>query len=337
MKVIFSHCRPFFLAHGGSQTLIEELMGGLRNLGVDVEPERWWDENQTGDILHFVARPNLSNVVLARQKGFKIVITELLDAVAARSWPKLCVQRAIISAVRQFAPGMMERVAWDVYQNSDAVICAVRHELKVAEFLFSSPPDRGHVIPWGMPAAAITALAQPQREEDYLISVATIAERKNSILLARAAFQAEVPIVFAGKPYSESDPYFQEFKSLVDGKFVRYAGFVSEAEKQRLLRGARGFALVSQFESGCIAVYEAAAAGLPLFLTDAQWARSGYPGADPICFVNPKKAGGLAAALKDFYATAHRLPRHTFPILNWDEIAKQYVAIYERILTSPRS
>lgn len=328
MKVIFSHSLPFFLAHGGSQTLIEELMRGLRNCGVDVEPERWWDENQTGDILHFVGRPYRSNVLLAKKKGFKVVLTDLLDTVAARSPSKLFVQRTLMRAIHRFAPTMTERVAWDVYREFDAMVFALSHESEVAQYLFKAPPERCHVIPWGLQSQALAALKESKPEEDYLISIASITPRKSTLQLARAAKDAEVPVLFVGKPFSEADPYFSEFKSLVDGKFVRYAGFVSNDEKVRLLRAARGFALLSWGESGCVAVYEAAAAGLPLFLTDAPWARSGYPGADPICFANPDAHTETVRALKKFYAQSHRLTRTTFPLLSWDQIAQRYVDLY---------
>lgn len=71
MKVLFSNSLPFFLAHGGSQTLIESLMKALAGLGVEVEPERWWDENQTGDILHYMNRPPLFNVRAAHATGLR--------------------------------------------------------------------------------------------------------------------------------------------------------------------------------------------------------------------------------------------------------------------------
>jgi glycosyltransferase involved in cell wall biosynthesis len=178
----------------------------------------------------------------------------------------------------------------------------------------------------------MAALAQPQPEQDYLLSIATIAPRKNCVDLARAARAAQVPVVFTGKPYSEQDAYFREFMSFVDGKFVRYAGFVSENQKRNLLRSARGFVLFSQAESGCIAAYEAAAAGLPLLLSDAPWARFGYPGADPLRFVPLGSQDAAVSALRDFYSTAHRMKRTTFPILTWEQVGQKYVAIYERLL-----
>jgi glycosyltransferase involved in cell wall biosynthesis len=332
MKVIFSYTAPFFLSHGGAQTIIEELMRGLRNKGVEVEPERWWDQTQTGDVLHYIARPLQTNALLAKKKGFKIAMTDLLDTVAARSWPKQFVMRTVIRSIQRFAPGMMDRVAWGVYRELDAIIFSLSHESNVAQFLFDAPADRCHVIPWGLRAEAITELSKPQIEEDYLISIASIVPRKNTVRLARAAREAQVPVLFVGKPLAISDGYFQEFESLIDNKFVRYVGFVSEEEKHRLLRGARGFALLSWGESGCVAAYEAAAAGLPLFLTDAPWARTGYPGAQAIQFVDVDSHAKLVNALRNFHGSAHRMTRTTFPILSWDEVAGKYVALYQQLL-----
>jgi glycosyltransferase involved in cell wall biosynthesis len=333
MKVLFSNSMPFFLAHGGAQTLTEQLMRGLRNIGIEVEPERWWDENQTGDVLHYIGRPFKSNVLLAKKKGFKVVLTDLLDTVAARSRPKLFLQSTIIRTIQRFAPSMTERVAWDVYREVDAMIFALNHESNIAQYLFQARPERCHVIPWGMQSEGMVELAKrDEAEGDFLISIASIVPRKNTVHLAQAARDAQVPIVFVGKPLSEADEYFREFKALVDGKFVRYAGFVSEEEKYRLLKTARGFALLSWGESGCVAVYEAAAAGLPLFLTDAPWARDGYPSADPIVFVNPDDHSGTVRTLKKFYGSAHRLPRTTFPLFSWDQVAGKYAALYRQIL-----
>lgn len=336
MRVIFSHFIPFFLAHGGSQTLIEELMAGLRRRGVDVEPERWWDQNQTGDILHFIARPRSAQIKLAKQKGFKTVMTDLMDQTASRPKSRLFLQRLVIKAGSRLAPGLLDRLAWDAYRELDAMVFAVSAEWDAARYLFDATPGRGHIIPWGMRAEVLEKLAQPAPEKDYLISMATIAPRKNTLELARAARDAGTPIVFTGKPYSADDAYFKEFKALVDDKTVRYAGFVDEERKGELLRSARGFVLLSQFESGCVAVYEASAAGLPLLLSDLPWARFGYPGADPLTLLPLGAHGRTVEALKKFYACAHRLKRTTFPILTWDQIADRYVEIYKTILAEKR-
>ncbi len=332
MKVLFSHSLPFFLAHGGSQTLIEALMRELANLGVQVEPVRWWDENQTGDIIHYVGRPTTNSIRLAHEKKFKVVMTDLLDQTASRSRPRLFLQRTAIRTVRTAARGLAGIFSWGIYKEIDAMVFAVGHEWEVAQYLFDAHPQRGYIIPHGLEDEALKQLAAPAPEEDYLVSCATIHPRKNSLLLAQAARLAKVPIVFLGKPYSPDNDYFLCFSELADGQYVRYPGFVSEAEKYRYLRGARGFALLSQFESGCISVYEAAAAGLPLFLSDLPWAAKSYPQAKNLQLAKLQTAGQIASDLGRFYQAAHRRRETTFPVLSWREVAREYLRIYEKVM-----
>lgn len=332
MKVLFSHTLPFFLAHGGAQTLIEALMREIANLGVTVEPVRWWDENQRGDIIHYVCRPNESSIRFAHEKGFKVVMTDLLDQTASRSKQRLFMQRTAIQATKRFVPNLTGRFTWGIYRELDAMVFVVRHELEVAQYLFDANPQRGHVVPHGLEPEALAQLVLPAPEEDYLVSAATIHPRKNTVLLAEAAREAKVPVMFLGKPYSANNDYFLKFKALVDDKYVRYGGFVSEAEKYRYLRGARGFALLSQYESGCISVYEAAAAGLPLFLSNLPWAAKSYPLAKQLQLAELGSAKKIAPVLSEFYQKAHRSKEMTFPVFSWREVAQQYVRIYEKVL-----
>lgn len=330
MKVLFYCTNPFFLAHGGTQTLLESLMREISSLGVEVEPARWWDGLQTGDILHFMNRPTHTLVRTAQDKGFRCVMTENIDQTGSRKGWELWSRRMAFSLDRMVGGPVSRRLSLEVYQKLDAMIYAVELERQVAHYLYGAPLDRSHVIPQGVDTDAIEDLAKPEPEGNYLISAATIIPRKNTVLLARAARIANVPIVFLGKPFNETDPYFREFRDLVDGHWVRYPGYVSKEEKHRLLRGARGFALLSQFESGCIAVHEAAAAGLPLFLPELPWATEVYGEARGTRFCGVGPAEAVAHRLASFYEQARRLPGQTFPVLSWREVAKRYVAVYER-------
>jgi glycosyltransferase involved in cell wall biosynthesis len=332
MKVIFSHHVPFFLAHGGLQTQIEALMRELRQLGVEVEPERWWDDTQSGDVLQYFGRP-CSNSILqaAKRKGFKVVMFENLDQTASRSRLALSAQKVVMSAIQKLLPGMVERMAWNVYRELDAIIYATALEWQVAQDLFRARPQHGYVIGHGLREEALEGLRQPASRGDYLISIATITERKNTLRLAEAAKRAAVPVLFLGKPYSEHDAYYLQFKATVDDRLVRYAGYVTEEEKQRLIRGARGFVLLSQYESGCIAVYEAAAAGLPLLLSDLPWANKVYGQVSKAQFVSPKDSRMVESALHEFHRKAERQSTPTFLVPSWAEVARMYLALYRRI------
>ena len=180
-------------------------------------------------------------------------------------------------------------------------------------------------------------LPGPRRKGDYLISIATITERKNTLLLAEAARHAKTPVVFLGKPYSTNDEYYLRFKALVDDKFVRYPGYVSEEEKYRLIRSARGFVLLSQFESGCIAVYEAAAAGLPLLLSDLPWAAEVYNHVAGACFVSPGNGVTIASKLAAFFRSVHRGSQPTFPVPSWRDVARRYLSVCEKVLSKKQN
>ena len=261
MKVLFSNSLPFFLAHGGTQTLLEALMRELACLGVEVEPERWWDENQTGDIIHYMNRPLISNVLLARQKGFKLVMTENLDQPASRRPWQLFAQRLSINLARALVPaGLTVRLGWDTYKNLDAAVYVVEHEWKTVQYLFRAPPELGHIIPHGMESEALQQLALPQKEEDYLISAATVHPRKTPSCWRRRPARPESPSFFwASLTRLTTRIFWSSSGTLTAASFAIPALF--PLRKNTITCGARGFALLSQFESGFIAVHEAAAAG----------------------------------------------------------------------------
>jgi glycosyltransferase involved in cell wall biosynthesis len=244
----------------------------------------------------------------------------------------LWLRQAALALDRSLSGIINRRMGLEVYQRLDAAVYITELEARVAQRLYLAPPQRCRVIPHALTAKSLDDLARPQAEEDFLITAATIAPRKNTVLLAEAARRAQVPVVFLGKPYSEQDSYYRQFKDLVDGRYVRYPGFVSTEEKHRLLRGARGFVLLSEFESGCIAVYEAAAAGLPLLLSDLPWANRVYQQARESRFVSLGSVRGVAAELRSFYVSAHREPATTFPVKSWREIAECYLELYREIL-----
>lgn len=334
MKVIFSHNTPFSLGHGGVQVQIESLMQAIARRGVEVEPERWWDSSQCGDILHFIARPNGLHAQLARRRGYKVVMTDIIDATGSRTKRQLMIQRFMIRLTPKVFPHLVGRLGWDVYRTADALVFQMPQDKRVAEYLFKVEAPLVRVIGHGVSAEDLAELARPQVEEDYLVSVATIDPRKNALLLADAAHRAAVPVLFLGKPYSEEDSYYRMFLSRVDGRYVRHAGHLVGQEKIARLRGARGFVLLSRYESGCIAVYEAAAAGLPLLLPDLPWARY-YPAKDGISFVPHLTVDAAAGALAAFYREAHRRQTPVFPVSSWDDIAGQYLEVYRQVMGSP--
>jgi glycosyltransferase involved in cell wall biosynthesis len=175
-------------------------------------------------------------------------------------------------------------------------------------------------VPLGLKEAFLKAGPGP-RTGDYLISHGTIAPVKNSVELARLAVEAQVPVLFVGKPFAEGDSYWQQFRRLVDNKYVRYQPHVaSELEMVGLLQRARGFVLISRFENWSLAAHEAAACGLPLLLPELPWSRERF---GPQASYFPRKSPAQAAGvLRKFYQQSPSAPPPKVRLYSWREVAE---------------
>lgn len=165
----------------------------------------------------------------------------------------------------------------------------------------------------------------------YLISCANISERKQSVLLAKYAKKAKVPIVFIGSS-NESDSYFQKFKAEIDKKYVFYPGYVSKEWKDCIEKNASGYVLLSKGESGCIAVYEAAAYKIPLLLSNLPWAW-GYDTPTDIKFCDFQNEAKAIEQIRQFYEHASHLNHFPFKIYTWNEVAQMYKDAYSQLLS----
>jgi hypothetical protein len=108
MKVLIDHQNPFLLMHGGIQIQIEQTKLALEQTGLEVEYLRWWDDTQRGDVIHFFGRPNLWYVRFAREKGIKIVMSQLLTGLGSRGDLARRVQKLVITVSEKVLPQMIK-------------------------------------------------------------------------------------------------------------------------------------------------------------------------------------------------------------------------------------
>ena len=176
------------------------------------------------------------------------------------------------------------------------------------------------IVPLGLKEPFLKAGPGP-RTGDYLISHGTIAPVKNSVELARLAIEAQVPVLFVGKPFAEGDSYWEQFRQLVDNQYVRHQPHVaSEAEMIGLLQQARGFVLKSRFENWSLAAHEAVACGLPLLLPDLPWARERF-GSQASYFPGTGSRPGGSGPARLLPAKPH-LPPPKVRLYSWREVAE---------------
>src|SRR5271170_183984 len=122
MKVLIDHQNPFLLAHGGFQIQIEQTKNSLEAIGVDAGYLRWWDDRQPADIIHFFGRPNAGYVNFARQKGIKVVMSQLLTGLGSRGAARRRVQKLVMSGAKRLPSIISAHFGLEVYSLVDASI-----------------------------------------------------------------------------------------------------------------------------------------------------------------------------------------------------------------------
>jgi glycosyltransferase involved in cell wall biosynthesis len=331
MKVLFDHPSPFFLAHGGFQLQIEQTKAALGASGVAVDLVRWWDAAQRGDLIHYFGRPTPAYIQFAHKKGLPVVFTELLGGLSSRpAWKRTFQRWTIRVAKGVLNPGMLERLSWAAYTQADAAIALTEWERQLMIEMFSAVASKVHVIPNGVEEVFLQS--KPATRDKWLVCTATIRDVKRVVELAEAALIAKVYIWFIGSPYSEADPYAKRFLGLASAnkQFVRYEGPISDREAlAQAYRTARGFVLLSHYETLSIAALEGAACGCPLLLSDRPWGRMVFGNNAMYCPIG--SASATASVLSRFYAQAPNMKPPPVP-KSWNEIARDIKGVYEQVL-----
>jgi glycosyltransferase involved in cell wall biosynthesis len=332
MKVLFHHNHPFLFVAGGAQLLIEQTRLALSQLGVDVDWLRWWDRDQKGDLIHQFGRPTEAFLSEAQRTGFRVVVTDLLGATGARPRWQLGAYALVARwARRAGAERRLDRLGWGgILARADAVVASTEWEAKLMRDIFGVAPGKVHVVSEAVQDIFLNS--RPLERGPWLLSTGTIHAIKRTVELAEAALVAKTPLWVIGRPHGQGDAYSERFLELAreHPSEIRYEGFVPQERLLQAYREARGFVLLSQYETMSLAALEAAACECPLLLTDQPWARTTRGDRATYC---PPRASLSATAriLRRFYDSAPNLPRPPRPP-SWTEVARQLLGIYQSLL-----
>jgi glycosyltransferase involved in cell wall biosynthesis len=333
MKVLVNCSLPFALAHGGQAVQIDRTMTALREIGVEIEPMRWWDKDQQADLILYFGRMPADHIRFAQQKGIKVVMAELLTAQGSRSASQLLRQKLISRTIKRFAPRTFTAAFnWDSYKFADAFIALTPWEKHLMEYLFDAAPEKVLVVANGV--EEVFFASSPRERGPWLVCTATITERKRVLELAEAAVAARTPVWIIGSAYAASDSYARNFFALAkeNPKTIRYEGPVNDrSQLASIYRSARGFVLLSNMESLSLSALEAAACGCPLLLSDLPWARSTFAEAAAYAPIGGS-AASTAVVLKNFYDKALRLPAPAIKLYRWHEVAQEMKKVFDKVL-----
>ena len=317
---------------GGAQVQIEETRRALLQLGVEVEWLRWWDRDQKGDLIHLFGRPSVAFLTEAQRSGFRLVVTDMLSATGARPRWRLGAFKLAARLVRRVGiEGRLDRLNWGgILARADAVAASTEWEAKLMRDIFGVAPDKMHVVSEAVQDVYLNS--QPLERGPWLVSTGTIHAIKRMVELAEAALVAKTPLWVIGRPHGRGDAYSERFMKLAreHPELIRYEGFVPQERLVQAYRQARGFVLLSQYETMSLSALEAAACECPLLLTDLPWARTTR--GDRATYCPPRASlSATAGILRSFYDSAPNLPRPARPP-SWTEVARQLKGIYQSLL-----
>jgi glycosyltransferase involved in cell wall biosynthesis len=333
VKVLLDHPHPFLLAHGGVQVQIEQTLSALTSIGVAVETLRWWDTQQRADLIHFFGLPSQHYLHYARQKGIKVIVSALLGGLGARpAWKRSLQKLAIRATLRLLPPLVTARTGWNIWQMAHGYIALTPWEAKLMADVFAVAPDRIQVIPNGVDDFFFEQ--PPQTRNEWLVTTASILPVKRVVETAAAAVAAGTPYWIIGQPFSPSDPYYLAFADLCrrHPKLLRYEAARTRRELAGIYRQARGFVLLSRWESLSLSALEAAACECPVLLSDQPWARGTFGDTASFCPLT-RSTSIMAKALRDFHDRAPSLPVPTKP-KTWTEAAQSLKNVYEKALAA---
>ena len=331
MKILFDHPFPFALAHGGFQVQIEQTRIALQKVQVQADYVRWWDDQQSGDIIHYFGRPSVPYIQAARDRGIKVVLAELLTELGSRSALARAAQKSFIVAAQKILPEVFTmRMGWESFREANACVALTQWEARLMVEMFRASPEGVHVIPNGVEDVFLEEHSATRGK--WLVCTATIADRKRVLELAEVCVSAGAPVWIIGKPQSTADPYAVRFLSFVKqhSDLVRYEGPIGDRKRlAEAYRQARGFVLLSAWESLSLSALEAGACGCPLLLSDLPWARTVFGDQATYCPIGSAQTS--SAVLRKFYADAPNLKPPNKP-KRWVEVAQQLKTVYESLL-----
>lgn len=332
MKILTNCDMPFCLAHGGHAIQIQQTMAALQGLGAVVEPIRWWDESQTGDVIHHFGRMSAVQIRFAHKNKLKVVMAEPLTAQGSRTTRQLRMQKIISRAIARLAPRtFIASFNWDSYRLADALVANTPWEKHLMEYLFGADPQKTHVVPNGVEEVFFNSASVTRGP--WLVCTATLTERKRVLELAQAAVVAQTPVWIIGRAYAQNDAYSGKFMAFAkaNAKWIRFEGAINDrGELAKIYRAARGFVLLSTMETRSLSAEEAAACECPVLLSDLPWAHGTFARGAQFCPVTGS-ISATAEALRRFYDAAPKLPPPAKPA-TWPEVARQLLGVYEKVL-----
>ncbi len=174
------------------------------------------------------------------------------------------------------------------------------------------------------------------RPDKYFLYLGRVTKEKGVDLAIKAALEADVPLVIAGRSYPDDSYWHQEIEKHIDGKRIHYVGEARGEKKINLLQNAEGLLFPTQYnEAFGLVMIEAMACGTPVIA----WNSGSVPEV-----IQEKETGfivsstkSMAKAIKNIGKISRAATRHRAETLfSIDKMVSSYEKVYARMIEKQR-
>ena len=181
----------------------------------------------------------------------------------------------------------------------------------------------------------------------YVLYLGGYETHKNVVTLLHAytyvagALGEEYPLLLAGRKPEGASPAFPDYDNIIEraglGRFVRWIGYVDEADKPLLYRGAEAFVFPSRHEGFGLPPLEAMACGTPVVVGDSGSLPEVIgPAGFAISPDDPRAmAGAIIALVMDEQQAAdlRRAGPQQAAQFTWERTARETLDVYKRVVS----
>lgn len=255
--------------------------------------------------------------------------------------------------------GIMERHSlkkFSLFYSFPLFLVEQFYPLLYRKFIFVSPVTKEKVLAKVKGAVALCPvipngindelLDVPAEDDNYILFLSRIDIYTKGLDLLVRAFEklneefADIDLVLAGYEFDPFDALVSKLSPAVKRR-VRYAGFVAGQEKVRLLSRAKFFVLPSRHESSPISIFEAAACGKPVLVSDIPELQFVEENGFGLCF-RSGSVDDLAEKMELLIEDPSQRQRmggsgkNFAKNFSWDTIALQFEDALRSVVASPR-
>lgn len=265
--------QPHCFAFGGFEIQMLTAMAAARDAGVDIAPLDLWRRDRDFDVIHVwgLDPAHFPTVYWANRTGKGVLLTALLSYMHGLK-QRLGFASSVISGRARCLRRMIRLV--------DVVVVVNELQAEVAERFYGIDGSRVLMIPNIVEARYFEtdgeAFSSKYNVRDFILCTGNVCRRKNQVRLAEACIACGQTLVIIGPVLEGEEAYGERLSRILakrpDMLWIRGLEWPSD-ELAGAYRACAAFALPSYQETQPISALEAAAAGKPLLLADAWYAR----------------------------------------------------------------